>query len=119
MLTTVHPMIDDELERMIVKAHRRKWLWYRFRCYPNIFLRKTTTILGHDTQCPSRDLNWKCAKDKWGMSLFELTCSVPLSEAYKYYIYKPYIEASEQTFLLGPQHSLLHSVCSDEQHTYL
>jgi len=38
-------MIDDELERMNVKAHRRKGLWYRFRYYSNIFLRKTTTIL--------------------------------------------------------------------------
>jgi len=119
MLTMVHPVIDDELERMIVKAHRKKWLWYRFRCYTNIFLRKTTTILGHDTRCLSRVLNWTCAKDKQEMSLFELTCSVPLSEAYKYYIYEPYIEASEQTFLLAPQHSLLLPVCSQVQHNYL
>jgi len=116
MLTMVHPVTDDESVRMTVKAHRRKWLWYRFRCYTNIFLKKTTTILGHDTRCLGQDLNWTCAKDKQEMSLFELTCSVPLSE---YYIYKPYIEASEQRFLLGPQHSLLHSVCSDAQYTYL
>jgi len=30
MLTMVYPMIDDELERMNVKAHKRKWLWYWF-----------------------------------------------------------------------------------------
>jgi hypothetical protein len=53
----VYPMIDDELERMNVKAHRRKWLWYGFRSYPSIFLRKNTTFLGHNSWSPSQDLN--------------------------------------------------------------